>query len=129
MRRATQQRGDKLRFARKLRRRLTPHEEKLWAALRGRSFFHIKFRRQFPIGRYIADFVSLQHRLVIEIDGSIHDDRQDVDLLREEYLRDHGYRILRFTNNDIEMDFLGVLKTIHQTTKNTFPSPPSKVQE
>jgi BirA family biotin operon repressor/biotin-[acetyl-CoA-carboxylase] ligase len=73
----------------------------LWRALRGSRVDGMKFRRQVPIGPYIADFLCFQHRLIAELDGPPHDDaeRKNRDLVRDEWLRAQGYRVLRFSND------------------------------
>ena len=75
----------------------------MWAALRRKAFDGVKFKRQKPIGRYIADFCAPSLRLIIELDGSVHDtpDAKAYDAVREEFLRAAGYTILRFPNQAI----------------------------
>jgi very-short-patch-repair endonuclease len=72
----------------------------------------IKFRRQQPIGDYIVDFVSFEHRLVIEVDGGQHNDPTDEELDRTKYLQDRGYRVMRFWNNDVLRNMDGVMLQI-----------------
>lgn len=87
--------------AKAMRHAPTLYERRLWAILRNRQLDGLKFRRQMPIGRYIVDFVCLQHRLIIEADGPHHETRiQDVE--RDGWLREQGFRVLRFTNQQIE---------------------------
>ena len=97
--------------ARGLRRQSTKAELKLWNRLRARSIDGCKFVRQEPIGRYVVDFVCRERRLVIEVDGGQHatDTR---DILRDRWLADHRYRVLRFWNNDVLGNIDGVLETI-----------------
>jgi len=99
--------------ARKLRRQMTPEEQKLWYHLRSSRFENIKFRRQFPIDKYIVDFASLAKRLVIEIYGGQHNQDED-DKIRDEYLRKQGFAVLRFWNNDVNKDLESVLEKIYQ---------------
>ncbi len=87
--------GCTLKFAKHLRKDMTEAEGKLWSALRGRRFETYKFRRQFPIGKYIADFVCLERRLVVEVDGSQHADSEH-DRVREAWLKSQDFRVLRF---------------------------------
>jgi very-short-patch-repair endonuclease len=103
--------------ARELRKTQTPAEEALWALLRDRNFLRLKFRRQVPIGRYIADFYCRRYKLVIELDGSIHEDRLQAahDKNRDFYLRTLGLTILRFTNQQVFEDPDAVLQKIHET--------------
>lgn len=90
--------------ARRLRREPTFAESRLWDLLRGRAFEDLKFRRQVPIGPYIADFLCKAHRLVIELDGGIHDapfyDRERQEQ-RDAWLREQGLTVLRFSNGDV----------------------------
>nr|WP_246731730.1 endonuclease domain-containing protein [Methylocapsa sp. S129] len=73
----------------------------LWRLLRGSRVDGLKFRRQVPIGPYIADFLCFQHRLIVELDGPPHDDdeRKGRDSARDEWLHEQGYRVLRFPND------------------------------
>ncbi len=88
--------------ARALRRQLTDAEQKLWSILRLRKLGGLKFRRQFPIGPYIADFVCLERRLVIEVDGGQHAvTAKQEDAARTAWLQTQGFRVLRFWNNDV----------------------------
>jgi very-short-patch-repair endonuclease len=89
--------------AKRLRASSTSAEEALWKRLRDRQFLGLKFRRQVPIGPYIADFYCHDRRLVLELDGGVHEDeRQKVhDENRDANLTALGYRILRFTNDEI----------------------------
>src|SRR5438445_12480612 len=91
----------KRKFARSLRRDMT--EGKLWQELRGRRLDRIKFRRQAPIGKYIADFVCPEAGLIIEIDGSQHAE-SDTDRIRKAELEAKGFRVLRFWNDDVLKD-------------------------
>src|SRR4051812_36794529 len=80
--------------ARGLRRDLTPAERALWAALRGRQLGGMKFRRQHLVGPYILDFCCPDHRLVVEVDGGVHEQQADYDESRTEHLNTYGYRVL-----------------------------------
>ena len=98
-------------YARAMRQELTPAERALWYALRDRRMQTLKFRRQAPLGPYIADFLCIAHRLVVEVDGSQHaesprDEARDAWLMRE------GYRVIRFWNCEIMSNKEGVLATI-----------------
>jgi very-short-patch-repair endonuclease len=97
--------------ARRLRRDATFAEQRLWYRLRSRSLHGMKFVRQEPIGAYIVDFVCREQRLVIEVDGGQHAESER-DGIRDQWLRDHGYRVLRFWNNDVLQNTDGVLATI-----------------
>ena len=83
-----------------MRHEPTEAEQRLWSLLRHRRFSGFKFRRQFPIDHYIADFVCLEARLIIEADGSQHAESPR-DLVRDAYLRAQNFRLLRLWNNDI----------------------------
>jgi very-short-patch-repair endonuclease len=80
---------------------MTEAERALWRRLRKRQLKGCLFRRQFALGRYIVDFVCLQQRLIIEIDGGQHNDQQTYDAKRTTWLEAQGYRVLRFWNNDV----------------------------
>ena len=94
-------------FARKLRREQTNVERKLWQALRGRQFSGFKFRRQQPIGPYIVDFVCLEARLIVELDGDQHGTNQGIagDRIRTQALEQDGFRIVRFPNHQVTTNF------------------------
>ncbi len=89
-------------FSRVLRQRQTPAEAAFWEFVRDRRLGGYKFRRQHPIDRFVADFCCPDKMLVVEIDGSFHDDRQEADAQRTAVLSKHGYRVIRFTNRDVE---------------------------
>ena len=95
----SRERGVSLRLAKRLRRNLTEAEKRLWYLLRAHRFQNLKIKRQAPIGPYIADFVSFQYRLIIEVDGGQH--AGNVDRKRDEWLEREGFRVLRFWNNDV----------------------------
>jgi very-short-patch-repair endonuclease len=80
---------------------MTEAERALWRRLRKRQLKGCLFRRQFALGRYIVDFVCLQQRLIIEIDGGQHNDQQTYDAKRTTWLEAQGYRVLRFWSNDV----------------------------
>lgn len=98
--------------ARQLRRDLTDAERRLWSRLRYLQFNGLRFRRQAPIGPYIADFVCFSERLVIEVDGGQHAVRKHHDALRTAWLKTQGFRVMRFWNNDVLRNTNGVLETI-----------------
>ncbi len=91
---------ERLDLARRLRRDMTHAEAMLWRGLRGRGT-GAKFRRQVPIGPYVADFACVASKLIVELDGAAHDDseRQAADRDRETWLARHGWRTLRFHND------------------------------
>jgi very-short-patch-repair endonuclease len=94
-----------------MRRTLTQAERKLWHALRDRRIQQLKFRRQAPVGAYIADFLCLEHRLIVEADGSQHADSIG-DTARDAWFVAHGYKVLRFWNGEILFEPESVLATI-----------------
>ncbi len=89
--------------ARELRRNMTDAEKRLWRELRLRQFDAHKFRRQFPLGPYIVDFVCLDARLVIEVDGGQHLDSPE-DRRRDAWLATQGFRVLRFWNTTVRLN-------------------------
>jgi very-short-patch-repair endonuclease len=101
-------------LARKLRREQTQVERKLWLALRGRRFHNFKFRRQQPIGPYVADFICFEAGIIIELDGDQHGSSQAMayDAARTERLATDGFRVLRFANHELNINFDGVLTAI-----------------
>ncbi len=98
--------------ARALRANLTPAERRLWQALRRQQVADARFRRQVPIGPYIADFCCLKHRLVIEIDGGQHAQRTTTDERRSQWLESQGFTVIRFWNNEVLSNLEGVLVSI-----------------
>ncbi len=102
-------------IARRLRREATDAERRLWSRLRNRQVGDVKFRRQVPIGPFIADFASVEAKLVIEVDGSQHAEEIEADRLRSDALGEAGYLVLRFWNNDVLDNIDGVVKEIERT--------------
>jgi very-short-patch-repair endonuclease len=99
-------------LARSLRKQQTEAERLLWSRLRNRQLQGCKFRRQQPIGPYIADFLSLEPKLIIELDGGQHAEQQEQDNQRTRYLQALGYRVLRFWNHEVLNDLDAVLEAI-----------------
>ncbi len=85
-----------------LRQRSTETENLLWEKLRNRQLLGRKFRRQTPIGAYVVDFYCAEEKLVIEIDGGIHETQQEQDQLRQETLEALGLRVIRLTVDQVE---------------------------
>jgi very-short-patch-repair endonuclease len=98
-------------IARRLRRNLTDAERRLWLVLRDRRPAGYKFRRQRPIGPYVADFVSIRHRFIIEVDGSQHADNP-TDERRTAWLERHGWQVIRVWNNEVSENPDGVVEYI-----------------
>lgn len=99
------------RTARRLRRDMTEVEKALWSRLRRAQLEGFKFVRQFPLGPYIADFACRSAKLVIELDGGQHAD-STTDAARTRLIEAHGYRVIRFWNNDVYSNIEGVLEAI-----------------
>ncbi|QCO68369.1 endonuclease domain-containing protein [Luteimonas yindakuii] len=97
-------------FARQLRREMTDAERLMWFHLRNRAMLGAKFRRQCPVGPFVAGFVCAEARLIVEIDGSQHG--SDVDAARTQFLERRGYRVLRFWNHDVLVRTPQVLEAI-----------------
>ncbi len=110
--------------AKELRRDMTPAEGILWRELRTNKFHDIHFRRQQVIGRYIVDFYRHKFSLIIELDGGIHEFQKEYDAEREAYLIERGFRVLRFSNNDVLNNLSVVLEKILvscQSSDSPFP--------
>jgi very-short-patch-repair endonuclease len=109
-----------------LRANTTIAEDILWRHLRRLDVKGSHFRRQVPIGPYVADFACLKERLIIEVDGSQHGDdinsRRDGD--RTRWLNSEGYRVMRFWNNDVMSKTEAVMEAIHEATAVTPPPLP-----
>ena len=114
MRQSQQQRNR----ARQLRKSMTNAERLLWCELRDPDRFSAKFRRQCPIGPYIVDFICLEQRLIIEVDGSQHQ-QSERDVQRTEWLKQNGFRVLRFWNNEVLEQRQTVCEVIWQTLRKT----------
>jgi very-short-patch-repair endonuclease len=104
------------RRARVLRQAMTDAERKLWYALRDRRFANFKFRRQVPIGPFIADFVCFEARLVVEVDGGQHAESQ-YDQRRDRWFATNDFRVLRFWNNEVLANVQGVMTVLAQALK------------
>lgn len=110
-------------FARALRQAQTPAEAKLWKALRSGRFDGCKFRRQHAIGPYFADFACEALTVVIELDGGVHDDDEQVlkDHLRQQHLETLGWSVLRFPNVEVMARLADVLEAIRDHAKLARP--------
>ncbi len=99
--------------ARELRREMTPAERKLWQHIRNRQVAGAHFRKQHAVGTYIVDFYCAQAKLVIEVDGDSHAEQAEYDGQRTQWLNEQkDYRVLRFTNEEVQRNFEGVLDKI-----------------
>ena len=110
--------------AKRLRRSMTRAETLLWRQLKAHRLNGLGFRRQVPMGAYIADFASHSGRLVIEIDGESHDFdlQQRADEYRDAWFKRRGYRVLRFTNEDVLKNLEGVVLAIAEASADAPPS-------
>ncbi|GBE16805.1 hypothetical protein BMS3Abin15_00629 [bacterium BMS3Abin15] len=111
-----QMREDKIKLARNLRKNSTPQEVIFWSRLKNRSFNNLKFRRQYPIGKYVVDFICLEKKLIIELDGWQHkeENNERYDRERSNLLKNKGFKVLRFWNNDINNNLEGTLLRIEE---------------
>lgn len=110
-------------LARALRKNQTDAEKLLWYRLRNRQLADCKFRRQQIIGPYIADFLCLEPKLIIELDGYQHAAQQDRDEQRTRFLESLGYRVLRFWNHEVLNDIDVVLEAISMAVLIPSPQP------
>ena len=110
-------------FARRLRRKQTDAERKLWSRLRDRKLCDAKFRRQHPIGPFVTDFCCMEIGLVIELDGSQHMQQAQADQHRSRYLEQRGYRVLRFWDNEVLANMDAVVDQIVRVMNSPHPNP------
>jgi very-short-patch-repair endonuclease len=97
--------------ARKLRRAMTDSERALWSRLRGEQL-GVKFRRQHPLGTYVADFACLAPKMIVELDGSQHEGQAGYDARRDAFFRAHGFQVLRFPSDAAFTNIDGILTVI-----------------
>jgi very-short-patch-repair endonuclease len=116
--------------ARRLRINATDAEARLWRRLRRFPIAGTHFRRQVPIGPYVADFACMAARLIIEIDGSQHADQQRSvrDEARTQWFSNEGYRVIRFWNNDVSQHIEGVLEAIYAAIHGSLSAEPSPLR-
>jgi very-short-patch-repair endonuclease len=108
--------------ARSLRLRMTDAERKLWFALRDRRFVDFKFRRQVPVGPFIADFICYRARVVIEVDGGQHAESSR-DAKRDRWFAANDFQVGRFWNNDVLSNLEGVLTALLDALRKRAPHP------
>jgi len=108
---------------RMLRNELTDAENALWKVLRGRQVSGLKFRRQHAFGDYILDFVCLENKLVIEVDGGQHGERTVYDEIRTRNLLKAGFRVLRFWNTEVLQEIEAVKERIWRAVQEQQPHP------
>lgn len=111
--------------AKNLRKNQTDAERLLWNSLRNRQLANKKFRRQHVVGPYIVDFVCLETKLVIEIDGGQHLEQMDYDENRTTYLQSLGYKVIRFWNNEVLRETDAVLNAIYVAIADSSSPQPS----
>ena len=109
--------------ARSLRADPTEMERRLWFRLRLRRLGDFRFRRQVPLRPFIVDFACIEEKLIIEVDGGLHSDAAGYDARRTKWLNEHGWRVLRFWNNDVSENLDGVLERILQELEAAAASP------
>jgi very-short-patch-repair endonuclease len=111
--------------SRRLRKDQTDVEKLLWYHLRGRNISGIKFRRQHKLGPYIVDFVSIEKKIIIELDGGQHNSAENLnnDAARDLYLKKLGFKVLRFWNNEVLQNFENVLERINNVALYPHPDP------
>ena len=109
--------------ARQLRRDQTNAEQTLWARLRDRQLRGAKFRRQHPIGPFIADFCCPEGKVIVELDGGQHAEKVAADQKRSRFLEGQGYQVLRFWNHDVLKDTNAVLERIAEVLNDPHPCP------
>ncbi|MFC1522683.1 endonuclease domain-containing protein [Elusimicrobiota bacterium] len=117
-------------FAQTLRKNLTATELRLWYCLKLKQMGGYKFRRQHPIGQYVVDFVCLEKKLIIELDGGQHSERETYDTKRTKWLEGLGYKVLRFWDNKVFENPEGVKEAIWIALGETpHPASPSRGEE
>lgn len=109
--------------SKQLRKQMTPEELRLWYLLRGRRFYGYKFRRQMPVGTYIVDFACFKAKLIVELDGGQHQEKEAYDLRRTTLLNANGWDVLRFWNNEFRANEEEVMMVILQRLQSLMPSP------
>jgi len=111
------------RQARGLRHEMSQTERRLWYRLRDRQVSGAKFRRQVPIGPYFVDFACLSARLVVEVDGDHHDALRQADAVRDRWLGEQGYQVLRFWANEIDEFLEEVVEAIADALPDAASAP------
>lgn len=114
---------DRIANARRLRRDDTNAERMLWSIVRNRKLDGFKFRRQVPVDRFFADFLCAEARLIVELDGGGHSERQDDDAARTKVLEARGYQVLRFWNLTVLREPQGVINDILGALRNAQGQP------
>ncbi|MBI3866117.1 MAG: DUF559 domain-containing protein [Planctomycetia bacterium] len=123
--------------AKELRRTQTEAETFVWDQLRSRRFRGFKFRRQVPLGNYIVDFICLDRRVIVELDGGQHNEsgQHEYDERRDAWLRGEGFEVLRFWNSDVFTEWEAMAEGIwhalerRQSRRARAPSPPAPLPQ
>jgi very-short-patch-repair endonuclease len=107
-----------------LREDMTRCEDLLWERIKGKQIYGLRFRRQHPIDIFIADFYCHRIRLIVEIDGEIHNSQKDYDIGRSAEMEKYDIKVIRFTNKDVEFNIEMVIRNIGIIVKERISSPP-----
>jgi len=116
-------------LTREMRHAPTNAENEVWQIVRNRNINGAKFRRQYAIDKFIADFICLSHALILEIDGDIHLYTQEEDQARQAFLEALGFRVLRFTNAQVLGDLATLVRVIAETLTDLTPPTPLSTME
>ena len=108
-------------LAREMRREMTPAERVLWEALQGKQMAGVRFRPQHPTGQFILDFYCAAVKLVVEVDGDIHDLRKEEDAARTQHLEAYGLQVIRFRNEQVVQDLPLVLRATLEAVQARLP--------
>ncbi|HLC17973.1 MAG TPA: DUF559 domain-containing protein [Thermodesulfobacteriota bacterium] len=111
-------------ISKNLRKNATEAENLLWRYLRSKQLEGLKFRRQEPVSDYIVDFVCFEKRIIIEVDGGQHALDKDRDDKRDRWLKEQGFKVLRFWNNEVLGNIEGVFETIGKNCQSHPPLSP-----
>ncbi|HAI73780.1 MAG TPA: DNA (cytosine-5-)-methyltransferase [Candidatus Moranbacteria bacterium] len=103
-----------LQRSRNLRKNATPQEIIIWSRIKNRNFKKLKFRRQYQLGKYIVDFICLEKKLIIELDGWQHSEQENYDLERTNYLERQGFKVIRIWNEEINSNLDGVFLKLEE---------------
>jgi very-short-patch-repair endonuclease len=119
---------DTLEVARILRKNMNKYEKLIWEKLKGKQVCGLRFRRQHPIDIFIADFYCHEVRLVVEIDGEIHDQQEEYDDGRSAEMERFGIKVIRFTNDEVKNNIEKVINKIEKVVNERIKSPPWGIQ-
>ena len=103
-------------LARTLRKNSTIQEKRLWNLLKNHQFHSLKFKRQQPIGNYIVDFICKEAKIIIEVDGGQHNEKEIIEADNEKtaFLESKGYKVIRFWNNEVYENIEGIIKRLEK---------------